>query len=121
MNENYTDTVPMEPSYSSLGHNYYDTVTTINKGIGEYDVLVRNKPKPASPPPVMVEASKGGEELCFAESHMYAANIIVQSHDVLVRNKPKPASPPPVTVEARKGGEELCNVENYMYEGIKGQ
>ncbi len=66
MNESYTDTAP---SNSSLGLNY----DTINKGIGDYDVLVHNKPKPASPPPVMVEASKGGEELCNVENHMYAA------------------------------------------------
>ncbi len=74
MNESYADTAPMEPSYSSLGPNY-DTVTTSDKGIGDYDVLVHNKPKPASPPPVTVEASKGEKEFYTAEDHMCAAVV----------------------------------------------
>ncbi len=51
MNESYTDTGRTEPSYSSLGPNY-DTVTTSDEGIGDYD---HNKPKPSNPPPVTVD------------------------------------------------------------------
>ncbi len=74
MNESYTDTVPMEPSYSSIGPNY-DTVTTSNEGIGDYDVIDRNRPnpKPANPPPVTIEASENEDEFHNAEEHMYAA------------------------------------------------
>ncbi len=70
VNESYTDTALMEPSYSSLGHNY-DTVTTSDEGIDGYDVIDRNKPKPSNPQPVTVEASKGKDEFYNAEDHMY--------------------------------------------------
>ncbi len=71
MNESYTDTVLIEPSYSSLGPNY-DTVTTSD---GDYDVIDHNKqkPKPSNPPPVKVEVSKSEDEFYNAEEHMYAA------------------------------------------------
>ncbi len=71
VNESYTDTVPMEPSYSSLGPNY-DTATASDEGIGDYDVI-DPKPKPSNPSPVTVEASKGKDEFYNAEGHMYAA------------------------------------------------
>ncbi len=66
----------MEPNYSSLGPNY-DTVrvTTSDEGIGDYDVIDHNKPKPANPPPVTIEASMGEEEFYNAEDHMYAAVV----------------------------------------------
>ncbi len=73
MNESYTDTVPMEPSYSSLGPNYDTTVTTSNEGIDDYDVIDHNKPKPANPPPVTIEASENEDEFFNADEHMYAA------------------------------------------------
>ncbi len=74
VNESYTDTAPMEPSYSSLGPNY-NTVTTSDEGIDDYDVLDHNrpKPKPANPPSVKVEASKSDDKFYNAEEHMYAA------------------------------------------------
>ncbi len=72
MNESYTDTAPIEPSYSSLGPNY-NTVTTSDKRIGDYDVLDHNKPKPSTPPPMKVEAIKSENEFYNAEEHMYAA------------------------------------------------
>ncbi len=74
MNESYTDTALIEPSYSSLGPNY-NTVSTSDEGIGEYAVIDHNKPKPkpANPPPVKVEASKSEDEFYNAEVHMYAA------------------------------------------------
>ncbi|XP_064397483.1 lysyl oxidase homolog 2-like isoform X2 [Halichondria panicea] len=74
VNESYTDTAPMEPSYSSLGPNY-NTVTTSDEGIDDYDVFDHNrpKPKPANPPSVKVEASKSDDEFYNAEEHMYAA------------------------------------------------
>ncbi len=69
MNESYTDTAPIEPSYSSLGPNY-NTVTTSDEGIGDYDVIDHNrlKPKPANPP-VIAEASKNDDEFYNAEEH----------------------------------------------------
>ncbi len=72
VNESYTDTAPIEPSYSSLGPNY-NTVTTSDERIDDYNVLDHNRPKlkPANPPPVKVEASK--DEFFNAEEHMYAA------------------------------------------------
>ncbi len=72
MNESYTDTALIEPSYSSLGPNY-DTVTTSDEGIDDYDVIDHNKQKPSNPPPVKVEASKSEDEFYNAEEHMYAA------------------------------------------------
>ena len=74
MNESYTDTTLIEPSYSSLGPNY-NTVTTSDKTIDDYDVIDHYKPnpKPANPPPVKVEASKSEDEFYNAEEHMYAA------------------------------------------------
>ena len=53
----------------------YDTVTTSDEGIGDYDVIVdiKQKPKPANPPPVKVEASKGEDKFYNTEEHMYAA------------------------------------------------
>ncbi len=64
----------MEPSYSSLGPNY-DTVTTSDEGIGDYDVIDHNKPKPSNPSPVTIEASKGEDEFFNVEDHMYAAVV----------------------------------------------
>ena len=75
MNESYTDTAPIEPSYSSLGPNY-NTVTTSDEGIGDYDVIdhKKQKLKPANPPPVKVEASKSEvDEFFNTEVHMYVA------------------------------------------------
>ena len=74
VNESYTDTAPIEPSYSSLGPNY-NTVTTSDERIDDYDVIDHNrpKPKPANPPPVTAEASKSEDEFYNAEEHMYAA------------------------------------------------
>ncbi len=74
VNESYTDTALIEPSYSSLGPNY-NTVTTSDKAIDDYDVIDHKKPnpKPANPPPVKVEASKSDDEFYNAEEHMYAA------------------------------------------------
>ncbi|XP_064397352.1 uncharacterized protein LOC135344154 isoform X2 [Halichondria panicea] len=83
VNESYTDTAPIEPSYSSLGPNY-NTVTTSDEGIGDYDVIDHNRPrpKPANPPPVKVEASKSEHEFFNAEEHMYAA--INKKHATMV-------------------------------------
>ena len=74
VNGSYTYTAPIEPSYSSLGPNY-NTATTSNVRIDDYNVLDHNrpKPKPANPPPVKVEASKSEYEFFNAEEHMYAA------------------------------------------------
>ncbi len=55
----------------TIGPNY-DTVTTSDKGIGDYDVIDK-KPKPANQPPVTAEASKSDDEFYNAEEHMYAA------------------------------------------------
>ncbi len=85
MNESYTDTALMEPSYSSLGPNY-NTVTTSDEGIGDYDVIDHNKPKPANPPPVKVEASKSEHEFYNAEEHMYAD--VNKEEKMLEENKP---------------------------------
>ena len=74
VNESYTDTAPIEPSYSSLGPNY-DTATTNDEGIDDYNVLDHNrpKPKPFNPPPVKVEASKREDEFFNTKAHMYTA------------------------------------------------
>ncbi len=73
MNESYTDTALIEPSYSSLGPNY-NTETTSDERIGVLDHnRSKPKPKPPNPPPVKVEASKGEDEFYNAEDHMYAA------------------------------------------------
>ena len=49
MNESYTDTAPIEPSYSSLGPNY-NTVTTSDEGIGDYDVIEQKTETETSQP-----------------------------------------------------------------------
>ncbi len=81
VNESYTDKAPIEPSYSSLGPNY-DTATTNDEGIGDYDVIDRRKPKPANPPPVTAEASKSNDKFYNAEEHTYAAVNKEKKNDV---------------------------------------
>ncbi len=61
VNESYNGTFLKQPNVSSQDPNY-DTVTTSNKAVGDYDVIDNFKPKRralqiSNPPPVMVEAS----------------------------------------------------------------
>ncbi len=48
-------------------------MNTSNVGIRDYDVIsdIKPKSKPANPPSVKVEASKGEDEFYNAEEHMY--------------------------------------------------
>ncbi len=61
VNESYNGTFLKQPNVSSQDPNY-DTVTTSDKAVGDYDVIDNFKPKPralqiSNPPPVTVEAS----------------------------------------------------------------
>ncbi|XP_064397375.1 scavenger receptor cysteine-rich domain superfamily protein-like isoform X3 [Halichondria panicea] len=61
VNESYNGTFLKQPNVSSQDPNY-DTVTTSNEAVSDYDVIDNFKPKPralqiSNPPPVTVEAS----------------------------------------------------------------
>ncbi len=61
VNESYNGTFLKQPNVSSEDPNY-DTVTTSDEAVGDYDVIDNIKPKPralqiSNPPPVTVEAS----------------------------------------------------------------
>ncbi|XP_064397293.1 T-cell differentiation antigen CD6-like isoform X3 [Halichondria panicea] len=74
----------------AINPSSYNTVSTSDEGIGDYDVIDNNKPKqkpkPSNPPPVKVEASKGEDEFYNAEEHMCIGTDMKAKRDNKSRN-----------------------------------